>query len=110
MPFPVKRVFYTYNVPAGTVRGGHGHKRTRMALVAVAGTCVVSGYTVEGESWSHRLEDPGICLVVEPGEWHRMEFEANGTVLVCFASEEYDAEDYVYDPPVGRGIVPDTMP
>ena len=67
IPFYVKRVFYTYGVPAGTVRGGHMHKKSRMALVAVSGVCVVSGFTVEGDDWSHRLEDPALCVVVEPG-------------------------------------------
>jgi hypothetical protein len=99
VPFPVKRIFYTYNVPPGTVRGGHGHKRTRIALVAAAGVCVVSGFSLTGEAWTYRLDDPSRCLVLEPGDWHRMAFEKAGTVLICFASEEYDPDDYVYDQP-----------
>ena len=99
VPFVIRRVFYTYNVPAGTIRGGHGHRRCRMALVAAAGVCVVSGFSADGSAWSYRLEDPAECLVLEPGDWHRMAFESEGTVLISFASEEYDAEDYFYDPP-----------
>jgi hypothetical protein len=104
VPFQVKRIFYTYGVPVGTVRGGHMHKQSRIALVAVAGACVVSGFTALGEMWSHRLEEPALCLIVEPGEWHRMAFEMRGTVLVCFASEEYDPADYIYDPPVPEQV------
>jgi dTDP-4-dehydrorhamnose 3,5-epimerase-like enzyme len=99
VPFAVKRVFYTYRVPAGTVRGGHGHKRTRTALVVAAGECEVSGYTESGDAWSFRLADPSECLVLEPGDWHQMRFLEPGTVLICLASEEYDPNDYVYEAP-----------
>jgi hypothetical protein len=99
MPFPVKRVFYTWGVPAGTIRGGHGHMKCRVALVAATGACTVSGTSRGGESWSYRLEDPSRCLLLEPGDWHQMAFEAPATVLLCFASEEYDPADYFYDRP-----------
>ena len=103
VPFPVKRIFYTYQVPPGTVRGRHGNKRSRLGLVAGAGACTVSGISAEGDAWTFRLEDPALCLVLEPGEWHQMVFETAGTVLICFASEEYDPDEYFYDPPAVRG-------
>ena len=99
IPFPIKRVFYTYGVPAGTVRGGHGHKKTSIGLVAAAGACTVSGATREGASWSFRLDNPEYCLVLEPGNWHQMFFDLSGTVLLCLASETYDPEDYFYERP-----------
>jgi dTDP-4-dehydrorhamnose 3,5-epimerase-like enzyme len=102
VPFRIKRVFYTYKVPPGTVRGGHGHKQTTVALIAVAGICAVNGRTAAGSDWKFRLSNPSECLVIEPGEWHQMQFEEPGTVLLCLASEEYDADDYFYEPPAAR--------
>jgi hypothetical protein len=99
IPFFVKRVFYIYEVPVGTIRGGHGHKRTKVALIAAAGVCEVSGYTISGEEWSFQLADPAECLVLDPGDWHQMRFDERGTVLICLASEEYDPTDYIYDIP-----------
>lgn len=101
IPFPVKRVFYTYNVPEGAVRGGHRHKKNRTALMVPAGTCDVSGITPGKTPWTYRLDDPSVCLVLEPEDWHQMTFVAPGTILLCLASEEYDPEDYIYDAPVG---------
>ena len=98
-PFRIKRVFFTYGMPAGAVRGGHGHRRTWIALVAAAGVCDVSGFTASGGAWSFRLDDPSSCLVLEPGDWHRMHFPQAGAVLLCVASEEYDPSDYLHDPP-----------
>jgi len=99
VPFAIKRVFYTYGVPVGTVRGGHGHKKTSIGLVAAAGACTVSGSTRDGAPWSFRLDDPEYCLVLEPGNWHQMLFHLRGTVLLCLASEDFDPEDYFYDRP-----------
>lgn len=98
-PFLIRRVFFTYGVPAGTTRGGHGHKRTWIALVAAAGMCEVSGVSASGRSWSFNLDDPSVCLVLEPGDWHKMHFPRQGTVLLCVASEEYDPADYIHDVP-----------
>ncbi len=103
VPFPIKRVFYTYRVPAGAVRGRHAHRRTRIALVAMAGSCEVSGCGLDGESWRFLLTNPTECLVLEPGDWHQMAFLEAGTILLCLASEEFDPEDYVYDHPDGNG-------
>jgi hypothetical protein len=100
VPFPIRRVFYIYNAPAGIVRGGHGHKRTRMALVAAAGACRVSGFAADGSRWSYALTDPAVCLLLEPEDWHEMEFQTPGTVLLCLASEEFDPDDYEYARPI----------
>ena len=99
IPFPIKRVFYTYGVPAGTVRGGHGHQVTRLALVAAAGACSVSGVTAGGGAWEFRLDDPSRCLVLEPADWHQMRFDSPGTILLCMASEDFSASEYFYERP-----------
>jgi len=96
LPFSVKRVFYIYDVPAGTSRGGHGHKKTRMALVALAGSCLISG---PWEAWAYRLDSPSSCLILDPEDWHDMLFETPGTILLCLASEGFDADDYIDEPP-----------
>ncbi len=96
LPFPVKRIFYIYDVPPGTSRGGHGHKKTRMALVALHGSCLVTG---AWEVWAYRLDSPSTCLILDPPDWHDMLFELPGSILLCLASEEFDADDYVDEPP-----------
>ncbi|MGO8693363.1 MAG: sugar 3,4-ketoisomerase [Rectinemataceae bacterium] len=96
LPFAVKRIFYIYDVPPGTNRGGHSHKKTRMALIALNGRCRISG--ARG-AWEYRLDDPSSCLILDPPDWHDMFFEVPGTILLCLASEEFDADDYVDEPP-----------
>ena len=38
VPFDVKRVFYTYDIPGGEARGAHAHKECHQFLVAASGS------------------------------------------------------------------------
>ena len=38
MPFDVRRIYYLYDVPGGSERGGHAHKALYQLIVAVSGS------------------------------------------------------------------------
>ena len=38
IPFDVKRVFYSYDIPGGEARGAHAHKECHQLLVAASGS------------------------------------------------------------------------
>ena len=42
VPFDVKRVYWTYDVPSGESRGGHAHKECRELIIAVSGSFTVT--------------------------------------------------------------------
>ena len=37
IPFPIKRVYYLYDVPGGAERGGHAHRGLQQLIVAASG-------------------------------------------------------------------------
>ena len=41
VPFDIKRVYWTYDVPGGESRGGHAHKQLYQLLVATSGSFIV---------------------------------------------------------------------
>lgn len=97
LPFDIKRVFYIYNVRLS--RGGHAHKKTRLALICLAGACTVKcNNGLEKSIW--RLEYPNQCLILEPNDWHTMNEFAHHSILLVLASHEYDENDYIYEEPV----------
>ena len=50
IPFDIKRVYYTYDVPGGSERGSHAHKQLQQLIVAMSGSFdVVLGKS--GEQW-----------------------------------------------------------
>lgn len=95
LPFKVKRIFYIYNVDK-SLRGGHRHKITFQAAICINGSCVISNNNSEKEE-EFVLNDPGKCLILEPRDWHIMSDFSKNAVLLVFASESFDADDYIFN-------------
>lgn len=98
LPFDIKRVFFLYDVKAGESRGGHGHFKTKMAVVALGGSVDIT-IANQKEEYSLTLESPQQILVLNPEDWHLLSNFSEHCSVVVMASELYDAEDYFYDKP-----------
>lgn len=95
LPFEPVRTYWIHGAD-GQLRGGHRHRHTRQALVAVAGT--VGVYVNDGIAQHDVvLAHPGQCLLVEPKDWHTMTF-GPGAVLLVMSSHGYDRGEYVDTP------------
>ena len=96
VPFEVKRVYWTYDVPGGESRGGHGHKHLEQLIVAVSGAFTV---TLDDGNVrrSFTLNRPYQGLLVKPGMWRTLDDFSSGSVCLVLASEHYDAADYIRD-------------
>lgn len=92
LPFEIKRVYYIYN--ASSKRGGHRHKKTIQALIAVAGKCEI--FVNDGEKKeTFVLDKPNQALIIECKDWHTMDNFSKDCVLLVLASEYYDKNDYI---------------
>ncbi len=95
LPFDVVRSFWIYGAD-GHKRGGHRHHVTHQALIAVVGTVTI--YMDDGKHQENiALSTPDQCLIVEPKDWHVMDF-GPGSVLLVFASHSYNKADYIDAP------------
>lgn len=96
LPFAIKRVFYIYDVPAGSERGGHSHFEMEELIVAAAG-----GFTVtlfDGRDTRRiSLNRPYEALYVPAGIWRVIDDFSSGSICLALASSNYDPDDYVYD-------------
>lgn len=94
VPFEVKRVFYSYNIPDRESRGAHAHKECHQFLVAVNGS-----YEVVLDDGTNKrtvlLDQPNLGLHVLPGIWASEQNFSQGAVCLVFASHLYDEKDYV---------------
>ena len=92
LPFDIKRFYYIYNVT--DQRGGHRHKKTIQALICLNGSCEI--YINNGKKEDYfLLNEPNKCLILDPKDWHTMDKFSNGAILLVFASEYYDKDDYI---------------
>ena len=89
----VQRSFTIYNVPEGTVRGGHRHQFCQMALVCLAGSVDVYVQTPT-EEFTYHLRSPEQFLLLDPHDWRLMHTFSNDAVLLVLADRPY--QDTVY--------------
>ena len=96
LPFDIKRVFYIYGVD-DSKRGGHRHKKTIQAAICIQGYCTIfnDNGIVQSETI---LNHPSKCLILEPSDWHEMINFSKDAILMVFASEFYDIDDYIIEP------------
>jgi dTDP-4-dehydrorhamnose 3,5-epimerase-like enzyme len=90
LPFEIRRVFYVHRVTPGVPRGGHAHRDTDQAAVAVHGSMridVSDGYVEK----TYLLDAPERALYLPRMVWTRLYDFSPGCVLVVFASTHYDA-------------------
>jgi len=96
LPFEVKRVYYLYDVPGGSERGGHAHKTLHQLIVAASGAFDVildDGVTKK----IVQLNRPYYGLLLIPGIWRELMNFSSGAVCLVLASEKYNPDDYIRD-------------
>jgi hypothetical protein len=94
LPFRPQRAFVVHAAEAGIRRGGHAHKRCQQLMMSLVGAVEVElGY--RGETRRLRLDEPALALFIAPMVWARQTFLTPDAQLLVFASEPYDADDYV---------------
>lgn len=68
LPFEIKRIFYTYNVPPSESRGAHAHKKCHQFLIAVSGAVRV--IAEDGRSRKEFcLDEPTRGVLLPAGVW-----------------------------------------
>jgi hypothetical protein len=97
LPFVVRRVYFIYDVPAGSMRGNHAHRRCHELLVALNGSMRVVTETPDGTLLETTLEKPRQGLYIPPLCWRSLDRIAPGTVCLVLASETYDDAEYLRD-------------
>ncbi len=96
VPFDVKRVFYLYDVPADSERGGHSHFEAEELIIAVAGAFEVElDDGTARRRW--RLDRPFRGLYVPKGMWRVIDNFSGGAVCLVLTSVNYSETDYVRD-------------
>ncbi|NVK75222.1 MAG: WxcM-like domain-containing protein [Oceanospirillaceae bacterium] len=94
IPFDTRRVYYLYDVPSGSERGGHAHKALHQLIVAAAGSFVIT--VDDGKiKRSFHLSRPNMGLYLPPGLWRSLHDFSGGGICMVLASEAYSEEDYI---------------
>ena len=94
VPFPINRVFYSYDIPGGEDRGAHAHKECHQFIIAASGAFEV----VLDDGVNKRtvtLNRPFWGLHVPPGVWASEQGFSSGSICLVLASHGYSEADYI---------------
>lgn len=96
IPFEPKRYFVVFDVPGKDVRGEHAHRHCHQFLVCLRGSLVV---VVDDGAASEEivLDGPNLGLYIPPMIWAVQYKYSADALLLVFASEYYEAADYIRD-------------
>lgn len=96
VPFAIARVYYIYNMPVDTKRGGHAHRQLEQVILALSGSfrITLDDGTRKESVW---LRNPRQGLRVGQMVWHEMDSFSQGAVCMAFASHPYEEADYYRD-------------
>ncbi len=93
IPFDIKRIYYLYDVPGGSERGGHAHKALSQLIIAISGTFdVILSDGCDKKRFHLNRSFQG--LYVCPMLWRELDNFSSGSVCLVLASNVYDETDY----------------
>lgn len=95
IPFEIKRVFWTYDVPGGEIRGGHAYKTQQEVIIALSGSFDVVITHQTGEKDTITLNRSYYGLYVPAMTWRHMENFSTNALSLHLSSNNYDALDYL---------------
>jgi hypothetical protein len=96
IPFAIERVYYLYDVPGGSERGGHAHKALHQLVIAMSGSFDVVLADGRNRQRFH-LNRSYYGLYVCPMIWRELDNFSSGSVCLVLASNRYDEADYYRD-------------
>ena len=97
IPFSIKRVYYLYDVPSDSYRGGHAHKNLQQFIIALSGSFDVVLKDANNNEVKITLNKPNKGLLIPTGVWRELENFSSGSVCLVLASNVFDEEDYIRD-------------
>lgn len=97
VPFEIKRVFWTYDVPGGETRGGHAYKTQEEVIIAMSGSFDVVITDKSGKQEKISLNRSYFGLYLPAKTWRHMENFSTNSLGFHMSSHLFSEDDYIRD-------------
>lgn len=97
IPFEIKRVFWTYNVPGGERRGGHAFRIQKEIIIALSGSLDVVITHSNGSQEKFHLNRSHEALYLPPNTWRNTENFSTNSLSLHISDRIFDEFDYIRD-------------
>lgn len=97
IPFRIKRVFWTYDVPGGEKRGGHAYYSQHEMIIALSGSFDVVITKLDGSMQRISLNRAYYGLHLLPNTWRHIENFSTNALALHLSDHVYTPDDYIWD-------------
>jgi hypothetical protein len=96
IPFGIERVYYIYDVPGGSERGGHAHRELHQFIIAMSGS--FDAVLDDGREQKRvHLNRSHYGLYICPMIWRVLDNFSSNSVCMVLASDRFLEADYFRD-------------
>jgi hypothetical protein len=97
IPFEIQRVFWTYDVPGGEIRGGHAYFEQEEIVIALSGSFDVIITNNDGTTEKFSLNRSYYGLYLPAKTWRHIENFSTNSLSLHISSHPFSSEDYIRD-------------
>lgn len=97
IPFQIKRVFWTYDVPGGEQRGGHAYKTQNEVIVALSGSFDMVQTLPDGTKKTFSLNRSYNALFLPALTWRHLDNFSTNAICLHLTDKEFDPAEYLRD-------------
>jgi hypothetical protein len=97
IPFVIKRVFWTYDVPGGEIRGGHAYRTQEEVIISLSGSFDIVVENINGGKEKITLNRSYYGLYIPPNTWRHMENFSTNSLGLHLCSSIFNEGDYIRD-------------
>jgi hypothetical protein len=97
LPFIIKRVFYSYNIPNGTFKGGHAYRQQAEIIIPLSGSFDVVYLSSNGIEGKFSLMNPNYGLYIPELTWRHIENFSTNSVSLHISNSNFDLSDCITD-------------
>lgn len=95
IPFKIERVFWTYDVPGGEIRGGHAYREQQELIIALSGSFDVVITDANQQTKTYSLNRSYYGLYIPALTWRHMENFSTNSLGLHLSSHVYSESDYI---------------
>lgn len=97
LPFEIARVFWTYDVPGGQIRGGHAYYTQQEVIIALSGSFDIVVTDANGSEKRYSLNRSYFGLYLPAKTWRHMENFSTNSLALHISSMEFTEDEYVWE-------------
>ena len=104
IPFEIKRVYWTYDVPGGETRGGHAFWTQEEIIIAISGSFDVVVKDKSGDTKIYHLNRSYKGLYLPAMTWKHLENFSTNSLSLHICSGNFSESDYIRDYDVYKSL------